>query len=239
MSGVNKERLTMVSLKECLENRLDVIDDSINQMKDVIIKNLIDSNKKLQDEISHLRKKVNDIECNEAATNQYGRRNNLEISGVPSEVHDSNLEDKVVQILNKIDVNIQPNEIEACHRMALGRNQTGPKKVIVRFINRKNSEKAKKNAILRHKNRNPIDMDSLAFPEGTELFFNDNLNPFYKKLEWRCRTLKKSNFLTSFTYQNESFKIKFKDQNGQENSKKIINENQLVDLFPRFFNGSG
>ena len=78
-------------------------------------------------------------------------------------------------------------------------------------------------------------MEYLDFPGETRLYFNDNLNPYFKKLEWRCRTLKKRNFLTSFTYQNESFKVKYKGKNGFEKSKRIQNERELIDLFPRYF----
>ena len=47
-------------------------------------------------------------------------------------VSDSQLEEKVVDILKAIDINITANEIEACHR--LGKKN---KSVIVQFINRK------------------------------------------------------------------------------------------------------
>ena len=83
------------------------------------------------------------IECN----NQYVRRNNIEISGIPNSVVDDALEDKVISILEKIDVKVSKNDIEACHRLpASKKNPT--KRTIVRFVNRKSSEaclKSKKN----------------------------------------------------------------------------------------------
>jgi len=82
-------------------------------MKDEIIKNLVESNKELQKKIKTLEKKVNDLEHNEEriitnieGNNQYGRRNNLEISGIPNEIEDENLEKTVIKILKKIDVDV-------------------------------------------------------------------------------------------------------------------------------------
>ena len=100
-----------------------------NEMKDVIIKNLVESNKRLQAEVEILRSSIHTLEENEAATNQYGRCNNIEMSGVPSNVEDSDLETKVMEILQEIQVEVEPRDIEACHIMSLGKNQEGPKKV--------------------------------------------------------------------------------------------------------------
>ena len=51
------------------------------------------------------------------SNNQYVRRNNIEISGVPNDILDDELEDNVVDILSKIDVKIKRRDIEACHRL--------------------------------------------------------------------------------------------------------------------------
>ena len=46
---------------------------------------------------------------------QYGCRNNVEISGIPQSVSNNQLEEKRVDVLKAIDVNFTSNEIEACH----------------------------------------------------------------------------------------------------------------------------
>ena len=48
---------------------------------------------------------------------KYSCRNNVEISGFAQSVNDSQLDEKVVDILKAINVNITWNEIEACHRL--------------------------------------------------------------------------------------------------------------------------
>lgn len=167
------------------------------------------------------------MECN----NQYGRRNNVEISGIPNNVADSELEKKVIDIYKKLDVEIVENDIEACHRLPPPRNnQNATKKVIVRFVNRKKCEKALKNK----KKLDSVEMESLNFSEETKLSVSENFNRYFNKLAWICRQLKRKNFVSSFTYGNEAFNIKFKKGNREIN-KKINCEKQLKNLFPDFF----
>ena len=47
------------------------------------------------------------IESSHDALEQYGRRNNLVISGIPDSVQDSELESTVTSILSDIDVNVE------------------------------------------------------------------------------------------------------------------------------------
>ena len=51
------------------------------------------------------------------ANEQYSRRECLEISGIPASVADKDLESKVLEILEKIDVPIDPILVENCHRL--------------------------------------------------------------------------------------------------------------------------
>ena len=96
---------------------------------------------------------------------QYGRRNNIEITGIPESVENEKLEETVVEVLNKINLNVSNNNIEnekleetvvevlnkinlnvsnnnieACQR--LGKQKNKPRKTIIRFVNRKFAKKA-------------------------------------------------------------------------------------------------
>ena len=73
-----------------------------------------------------------DSEIQSNNVDQYSSRNNVETSGIPQSVSHNQLEGKVVDILNAIDVSITSNEIEACYR--LGKKN---KIFIVWVINRK------------------------------------------------------------------------------------------------------
>jgi len=127
------------------------IETDISKMKDEIIKHLVDSNLKLQNQVKKLEKQVEILEkngkkitINIESTNQYGRRNNVEIAGIPNEINDDDLEKKVCEIFESVDAEIESRDIEACHRLPPKKNNP-IKKTIVRFMNRKNVEKILKN----------------------------------------------------------------------------------------------
>ena len=73
---------------------------------------------------------------------QYGRRNNIVISGIPDDVDDDDLENAVTSIMEDVDVIVQNGDIEACHRIGKSDQETSSKKAIVRFINHKYCKKA-------------------------------------------------------------------------------------------------
>ena len=60
------------------------------------------------------------------ADEQYSRRACLEISDVPESVTDNDLEGEVLNLLEKIDVEVHPDNIESCHWM---KSNAGPKKL--------------------------------------------------------------------------------------------------------------
>ena len=91
---------------------------------------------KISQELAELRKSYNKLESDLAITKaineslrnqiitlerqcwnnaQYSRRETLEISGVPENTDDGELEGKVLTVLSKLDVNIDPVNIETCH----------------------------------------------------------------------------------------------------------------------------
>ena len=72
---------------------------------------------------------------------QYSRRECLEISDVPESVTDNNLEGKVLKLLQKIDVEVHPDHIEACHWI---RPNAGPKEVIIKMSGRKDADKIRR-----------------------------------------------------------------------------------------------
>ena len=55
---------------------------------------------------------------------QYGRKNNLEITQIPDDVRDQNLEEKVIQVLSEIQVNVSSSDIETSHRIGKSKNSS-------------------------------------------------------------------------------------------------------------------
>ena len=65
----------------------------------------------------------------------------MEISGIPNDVLDNDLEEKVIEICKDSDIVITSSDIEGCHRLPLERNSTSEnKRVIVKIVNKKHSE---------------------------------------------------------------------------------------------------
>ena len=113
------------------------IKDEFLNMKDVIIKGLQDENALLRSRCSKLEDKVVSLESSVNHIEQYGRTNNLVISGIPDDVVDDDLEDGVTSTMEDVDVIVQHSDIEACHRIGKSDQKTSSKKTIVRFINHK------------------------------------------------------------------------------------------------------
>ena len=76
--------------------------------------------------------KVVSVESKTNSLKQYGRINNLEITGIPDTVK-NNIPKENIQILNEIDLNATSNNIEGCHQIRKTKNHST--KTIVRFFN--------------------------------------------------------------------------------------------------------
>ena len=97
---------------------------------------------------------------------QYGRRNNVVISGIPDSVDINHLEESVTEIFSDIDVRVTSNDIEASQRIGKKNSRIDSTKTIIRFVNRKHTKKAlfnKKKLSQNHKNYS----------------FNTNNNPLF------------------------------------------------------------
>ena len=84
-----------------MTSRFDGLDTKLLNLKDVIIKNLQIENERLRKKVNVLENNVSTIESEHNSLEQYGRRNNIEITGIPDNVPNQILEEKIVDILNK------------------------------------------------------------------------------------------------------------------------------------------
>ena len=63
------------------------------------------------------------------------------MSGIPHEILDNNLENKVIDICKVAGIDIEHMDVEGCHRLPLSRNNTGgTKSVLVKHVNRKQTK---------------------------------------------------------------------------------------------------
>ena len=117
---------------------------------------------KISKELAELRKSYNRLESDLAITKavneslrnqiitlerqcwsnaQYSRRKTLEISGIPENIDDGELEGKVLTVLSKLDVNIDRANVEACHWL---KSSNKGKKAILNFSRRKDSDEIRR-----------------------------------------------------------------------------------------------
>ena len=106
----------------------------------------------LKEENAQLKKRSRDLEEKNAKLDsqlneleQYGRRQNLEIHGIPMPDNETNadVEEKVLQVFKEIDTTITKRAIDIAHRLR-GKPKTDQNKkcpsIMVRFIARKKQE---------------------------------------------------------------------------------------------------
>ena len=93
---------------------------------------------------SKLHERVVALERQCWGNSQYSRRECLEITGIPDSINNDDLEETTIKIFDKLDVAIDPSNIEDCHWL----KSNGPKKVIIKFAKRKDA-----NLIRKYKNK--------------------------------------------------------------------------------------
>ena len=160
-SSYQHDYLTKISESRTNSNSISSFEDQLEGCNNEILPLLLD----LKNEIRNLREenislkeqvKVNkkelerqclgiyQLEDDLTRLERYGRRGNIEISGIPTRVLDNHLEDEVLKILHKIGLShLDHFGIVACHRVG-SRDKFGNRNTIVRFLNRKDAIKALK-----------------------------------------------------------------------------------------------
>ena len=198
-----------------LAKRFDVLYESFKKIID-INKNLklnverIDRNCKfLKKENDELWDSLHDVEKELYATQQYSRRENIEITGIPSNIQDRDLEQYVIhRVLRRIGLNeLVSFEIVACHRLGKS-SPSRPSNVIVRFLNRKRAYEALEN---RRNLKN--------FPDLTKMFIIESLCPHYKEIFERCKELKKEGQIKAVWSYNGTVQFKTEDNRNIRGQK--------------------
>ena len=155
---------------------------------------------------------------------QYGRRNNAVISGIPDSVDINHLEELVTEILSDIDVKLTSNDIEACHRIGKKNNRINRTKTRIQFINRKHAKKAlfnKKKLSQNHKNYSPN-------TNNNPLFISENLTRMNESLVYQRRKLKCNNLVNACYTRDGIVTIKISDRSK---AIKVYHMNELVGPF--------
>ena len=162
------------------------------------VRNLWDTITKLSSELS-ITKNVNTLLSSRLVTlkrqywanAQYSRRECLDNVDISCEVSGEVLEEKVLNIFDKIGCSISPNHIESCHCISKKRDA-----VIVSFSWRKDCQQAWQIK----KDLQKMKMEDLNLPGSGKLFINRSLCTYYKVLWSKCKKLQNLGKTHSFFF---------------------------------------
>ena len=130
------------------------------------------------------------------------------------------MEETTIKIFDKLNVAIDPSNIEDYHWL----KSNGPKKVIIKFARRKDAN-------LIWKNKNKLKgMNLCSVGINNPVFINDSLCSYYKMLWRKCKKLWSSKYIHAFWVSNGTLRLKL-TENG---CVHIITHSQDLDeLFPK------
>ena len=93
------------------------IKESINEIKNTVLNRFLEENKNLKQQVELLSKRTILLESEHWRLNQYTRRNNIEISGIPDNIESEKLEDTIIKVIERIGVKCDQTDREACHHL--------------------------------------------------------------------------------------------------------------------------
>ena len=187
-----------------------------------------EENNLLRTQCSKLESKIVSIESSINHVEQYGRRNNIVISGIPDDITDDDLEDTVTNILKDVDVHINDNDLEAAIVLANRIQGLEVKKTIVCLVSRKYCKKA----LLNRKNFIHINSETkYNFSRNNKIFINENLTKANKSIAFCGRKLKCADLIYSSYVREGVVHIK---KSEQAMPIKVIHINTLYEEFPDF-----
>ena len=213
---LNKEDLVRMLLDyQGRNNILDELKNDLNELKTKFCKLKSDQhisrnvNDKLNDKLVVLERKCN-------ANEQYFRRVCLEILGIPAEVGDENIEEKILE--DAIDAQLTRIWL----RTVIAYPLKAPS-VILKLTRREDSRLV----LLNKKMLKQLKPESLTLPAGVKIYINESLCPYYKNFWTQCRKLWDAKEILPFWVCNGSIRVKLVN----ENLSIITHGRDLVKLF--------
>ena len=138
-----------------------------------------------------------DRQC--SANAQYLRRECLEVVGIPREVEQKDMEDKLLSVPENVGCKIDPDNIEDFHRLSKKSDN-----VIIKFSRQKDCQHA-----LQVKNDlRKLNLEDLGFHGKNKIYINWSLCQYYRMLWSRSKKLHGMGIIHSFSVAGKSIKIK-------------------------------
>ena len=147
---------------------------------------------------NNLLKQLENTERECWANDLCSRRECVEVIGIPKTVKSKDLEHTVCKVFNSIGFGIGEDRIEAYHRL------TKSVRTIVKFSRRKDCQ----HLMRIKKELKDINPTNLSFPEGSKIYVNDSLYPYYRGLWNECKKLWNNKKIYSYFTVNGTVRIK-------------------------------
>nr|XP_006825068.1 PREDICTED: uncharacterized protein LOC102806889 [Saccoglossus kowalevskii] len=201
-----------------LEGKLEQVEKSMKFINDVY-----EENKKKLEEIQNtnhlliaenglLKRKVSSLERNYNDLDQYTRRENIVITGIP-ETDNEDTDEIALKVAKIADNNVTMSDIDASHRF--GKRQVSgeqhhkyPSPIIVRFTTRRVRDSVFKN----RKKLADVNSSNIGYRAANVIYINENLTPMAKSL------------LTKVNIKRKHFKWKFM---WTHNGRILIKKDEL------------
>ena len=149
-----------------------------------------------------LSQQVVDLKRQCWANAQYSRRECLEIVGIPHSVDDNSLEERVIQVFEKVGCNIDSSNIEECHCIT---KRNG--RVIVKFSKRKDCQQV----LQVKKNLQKLKMEDIGLTGNNKVFINHSLCPYYHVLWSKSKALLNMGKTNRLIVSNGTVKVKISE----------------------------
>ena len=202
-------------------NQILKLNDTISQLHSTnekirselaVVKNV---NTKLEERIISFKK-------NQAKSEHYSSCNNTELSGIPNDIAENNLEKVVVDICHDSSLEIEPKDIEGCHHLPVSQySGDSNKRVIIKFVNRKHPD-----ALLRNKKTISTKDFSHLNVHG-KVFVSVSLCPYYWYIWAKSKDLQRRGKIYQVFYLGGTIAVKVTERTS---ARKIVHECDILDL---------
>lgn len=203
----------MREFQDSLSYNNAMLEDALKKIEDMTEaqKNMGEENIELKNKVKLLESSMDDLE-------QYTRNKNVQIDGIPPK-QDENLRDIVMNIGNKIQVDIKREDIDAIHRIPTRSTKT-PEPIVVQFLTRQMRE-----SVVQKAREVKVHTKDLGFnEESKQIYVNEHLTRKKKHILFEARRLKyEKNYKYLWTKSGKIFIRK-------EDRSPIINLNSIDDL---------
>ena len=109
------EVLTLENFKNDINMKFSELNDCFNNFESKY--EMVNSNLLIARRNDLLLDRIPQLKHNNLNNAQYNRRETLEINPVPSDIADDVLEQSVCQALSLTGTSVEPDDLQACHRM--------------------------------------------------------------------------------------------------------------------------